>query len=37
MSTRVTEIEHHGIAPIPPEEQTSRPRDLFRMAFGVRF
>jgi purine-cytosine permease-like protein len=30
----VTEIEHNGIAPIPPEEQTSRPRDLFRLAFG---
>ncbi len=34
MSDKVTEVEQHGIAPIPPEEQTSRPRDLFRMAFG---
>ncbi|TWE22019.1 purine-cytosine permease family protein [Prauserella muralis] len=31
---RVTEVEHHGINPIPPAEQTSRPRDLFRLAFG---
>jgi purine-cytosine permease-like protein len=34
MSEKITEVEQHGIAPIPPEEQTSRPRDLFRMAFG---
>ncbi|WP_179957005.1 purine-cytosine permease family protein [Amycolatopsis anabasis] len=30
----MTEVETHGIAPIPPAEQTSRPRDLFRLAFG---
>ncbi|GAA4527240.1 purine-cytosine permease family protein [Amycolatopsis samaneae] len=34
MSDKVTEVEQHGIAPIPPAEQTSRPRDLFRLAFG---
>ncbi|MEV6912869.1 cytosine permease [Amycolatopsis sp. NPDC051071] len=34
MGEKITEVEQHGIAPIPPEEQTSRPRDLFRMAFG---
>ncbi|MDT7799912.1 MAG: hypothetical protein QOI78_3345 [Actinomycetota bacterium] len=34
MSEKITEVEQHGIAPIPPAEQTSRPRDLFRMAFG---
>ncbi|MFD9889138.1 purine-cytosine permease family protein [Amycolatopsis sp. NPDC059027] len=34
MSDKVTEVEQHGIAPIPPGEQTSRPRDLFRLAFG---
>src|SRR3569833_364584 len=34
MSGKITEVEQHGIAPIPTEEQTSRPRDLFRMAFG---
>lgn len=34
MSDKVTDVERHGIAPIPPDEQTSRPRDLFRLAFG---
>ncbi|WP_020666081.1 purine-cytosine permease family protein [Amycolatopsis nigrescens] len=34
MSEKVTEVEQHGIAPIPVAEQTSRPRDLFRLAFG---
>lgn len=34
MSDKVTEVEQHGIAPIPVAEQTSRPRDLFRLAFG---
>jgi len=31
---KVTQVEPHGIAPIPAEEQTSRPLDLFRLAFG---
>ncbi|MDH6706586.1 purine-cytosine permease-like protein [Kitasatospora sp. MAA19] len=31
---KVTEVEPHGVAPIPPEEQTSRPLDLFRLVFG---
>ncbi|GAA3531549.1 cytosine permease [Amycolatopsis ultiminotia] len=34
MREKITEVEQHGIAPIPPAEQTSRPRDLFRLAFG---
>ncbi|MDI5977282.1 purine-cytosine permease family protein [Amycolatopsis magusensis] len=31
---KITSVEHNGIAPIPFAEQTSRPRDLFRLAFG---
>lgn len=30
----ITRVETHGIAPIPVQEQTSGPRDLFRLAFG---
>ncbi|WP_020494756.1 purine-cytosine permease family protein [Sciscionella marina] len=31
---RVTEIEVHGVEPIPEAERTSRPWDLFRLSFG---
>ncbi|AXG80864.1 purine-cytosine permease family protein [Streptomyces paludis] len=31
---KVTKVEPYGVAPIPPEEQTSRPLDLFRLVFG---
>lgn len=31
---KATEVEQHGVAPIPPAEQTSGPLDLFRLAFG---
>lgn len=34
MGAVVGGIEQHGIAPIPVAEQTSRPRDLFRLCFG---
>ncbi|GAB3213395.1 purine-cytosine permease family protein [Marinactinospora thermotolerans] len=30
----ITTVESYGIAPIPPRAQTSRPLDLFRLAFG---
>ena len=30
----VTEVEQYGIAPIPPEDRTATPFDLFRIAFG---
>ncbi|GAA1465895.1 cytosine permease [Nocardiopsis exhalans] len=30
----VTEVETHGVAPIPVADQTSRPFDLFRLTFG---
>src|SRR5690606_21644590 len=33
-NARVTDVEPYGIAPIPPEAQTSRPVDLFRLTFG---
>jgi purine-cytosine permease-like protein len=29
-----TEVEQYGIAPIPPEDRTATPFDLFRVAFG---
>ncbi|WP_250562203.1 purine-cytosine permease family protein [Sphaerisporangium fuscum] len=31
---KVTTVEPYGVAPIPAEEQTSRPLDLFRLVFG---
>ncbi|GAB3697760.1 purine-cytosine permease family protein [Nocardiopsis oceani] len=31
---KVTEVESHGVAPIPVGDQTSRPFDLFRLTFG---
>jgi purine-cytosine permease-like protein len=30
----VTEVEQYGIEPIPPEDRTATPFDLFRVAFG---
>jgi purine-cytosine permease-like protein len=31
---RITEVEQRGIEPIPPEERTATPFDLFRVSFG---
>lgn len=30
----VTQVEQHGVAPIPAADRTSRPWDLFRLTFG---
>jgi purine-cytosine permease-like protein len=30
----VTEVEQHGIEPIPAQDRTARPLDLFRLVFG---
>jgi purine-cytosine permease-like protein len=30
----ITEVEQYGIEPIPPEDRTATPFDLFRVAFG---
>ncbi|MDQ0646037.1 purine-cytosine permease-like protein [Microbacterium natoriense] len=30
----VTEVEAHGVEPIPDKERTARPMDLFRLIFG---
>jgi purine-cytosine permease-like protein len=30
----ITEVERHGIEPIPADERTARPLDLFRLTFG---
>jgi hypothetical protein len=30
----ITEVELHGIEPIPPEDRTATPFDLFRVEFG---
>jgi purine-cytosine permease-like protein len=31
---KVTEVEVHGVEPIPDHERTARPLDLFRLTFG---
>lgn len=31
---KITEVELHGIEPIPDDERTARPLDLFRLVFG---
>ncbi|WP_299562600.1 cytosine permease [uncultured Mycolicibacterium sp.] len=31
---KVTEVEQHGVEPIPDAERTARPVDLFRLVFG---
>jgi purine-cytosine permease-like protein len=31
---KVTEVETHGVEPIPDAERTARPLDLFRLVFG---
>ncbi|MCV7173012.1 MULTISPECIES: purine-cytosine permease family protein [Mycolicibacterium] len=31
---KVTEVEAHGVEPIPDRERTARPLDLFRLTFG---
>jgi len=31
---KVTEVESHGVEPIPDAERTARPIDLFRLVFG---
>ncbi len=31
---KVTEVETHGVEPIPDAERTARPLDLFRLTFG---
>jgi purine-cytosine permease-like protein len=31
---RITEVEAHGVEPIPAEERTATPLDLFRLVFG---
>jgi hypothetical protein len=30
----ITKVERYGIDPIPPEDRTATPFDLFRVAFG---
>jgi purine-cytosine permease-like protein len=30
----ITQVEHYGIEPIPPEDRTATPFDLFRLIFG---
>lgn len=31
---KITEVETHGVEPIPDAERTARPSDLFRLTFG---
>ena len=31
---KITEVETHGVEPIPDAERTARPLDLFRLTFG---
>ncbi|MBO9524431.1 MAG: cytosine permease [Nocardioidaceae bacterium] len=31
---KVTEVEAHGVEPIPDDERTAKPLDLFRLVFG---
>lgn len=31
---KITEVETHGVEPIPDSERTARPLDLFRLVFG---
>ncbi|HEY9394063.1 MAG TPA: cytosine permease, partial [Nocardioides sp.] len=31
---KVTEVEQHGVEPIPDPERSARPLDLFRLTFG---
>ncbi len=31
---KVTDVEVHGVEPIPDAERTARPLDLFRLTFG---
>jgi hypothetical protein len=31
---KITEVETHGVEPIPDAERTARPLDLFRLVFG---
>ncbi|MBU8819338.1 cytosine permease [Mycolicibacterium goodii] len=34
VAPRITEVEQHGVEPIPDAERTARPLDLFRLVFG---
>ena len=31
---KITEVETHGVEPIPDAERTAGPLDLFRLTFG---